>query len=138
LNELDALAGKRDTYKNNVIYMQAIHNELTKSISYLKQMIEKQNEIYKVDDVGGGSNYLTYLLETETKLDNSIVNNAIPDMNRKVDEYNNKINEVKARNEAKEKEAAAQAAVSSERASAPTTPQPVSKGGGLMKGVISR
>ncbi len=117
MDSIESLVGQQEKLKKNLSAMKATYEELSKSISCLKQMIELQNSCYKVDDVGGGSNYLKYLLEKENNLNNSILSNAIPEMNRRINEYNDKINEAK---NAKEKEAKANEIVTGKTNSART------------------
>ena len=128
MDSIESLVAQQEKFKNNLSFMKATHEELSKSISCLKEMIELQDSCYKVDDVGGGSNYLKYLLEKETNLDNSILNNSMPDMSRKINEYNDKINEAK---NAKEKEAKANEIVTE-------SVTPARAKGGILSGMFKR
>lgn len=53
-------------------------DQLYTSMGTLRSMISIQQSCYKVDDVGGGGNYLNYLYEKQLGIYNNIVNNILP------------------------------------------------------------
>lgn len=53
-------------------------NSLQMAINLLEKIIDVQRRSYSIDDVGGGSNYLSHLLEKERKIYSNIVNTIIP------------------------------------------------------------
>lgn len=65
-------------YINCLNGVTATANNLQMAISLLERMIDAQRRGYSVDDVSGGSNYLSHLLEKERKIYSNIVNTVIP------------------------------------------------------------
>ena len=65
-------------YINCLNGVVATANNLQMAISLLERMIDAQRRGYSVNDVSGGSNYLSHLLEKERKIYSNIVNTVIP------------------------------------------------------------
>lgn len=84
----DDLKRERRRYQECLSNVTCTANSLSRSIATLKTLIEEQKEGYSVDDLGGGSNYLNYLLESENSIYSNIVNNIIPGTRNKISNLN--------------------------------------------------
>lgn len=78
------LKQKKNDYKNCLIYIKNTRDELYASLEKLDSLLEIQGSCYKVDDIDGGDNYLTYLKETENNIYRNIVDNIIPGIESKI------------------------------------------------------
>lgn len=79
------LKNKRNDYRNCLVYIKNTRDELSASIEKLNSLLEIQGSCYKVDDIDGGDNYLTYLKETENNIYRNIVDNIIPGIESKIE-----------------------------------------------------
>ena len=89
----DILKNQKNSYIN--CYRQVVQtaNELAGAIIVLNEMINIQGSCYNVNDVSGGTNYLSHLLEQEKSIHNNIVNNILPDINSKIENLNYRMND---------------------------------------------
>lgn len=89
----DILKSQKNSYRN--CYKQVVQtaNELAAAINELNEMINIQGSCYNVNDVNGGTNYLSHLLEKERSIYNNIVNNILPDINSKIENLNYRVND---------------------------------------------
>ncbi len=91
--ESDVLKNKLNAYRDCYNKMVSTSNELLNAINILKKLIGVQGSCYSVNDVSGGSNYLSHLLDQEVLLYNNIINNLIPDINSKIDNLNYRVSD---------------------------------------------
>ena len=84
----DELKRERDDYYRALQNVTATSRSLAKAISSLRRASSIQSTCYKVNDVSGGSNYLTRLIDYEQSICNNIVNNIIPGIRGKIESLN--------------------------------------------------
>ena len=87
----DELKNLRNRYRESLKNVQLTANAMAESIRALRSLIDVQSNCYCIDDIGGGSGYLNDLLETENAIYSNIVNNIIPGVQSKINNFDWKI-----------------------------------------------
>jgi hypothetical protein len=89
----DNLKNERNSYIQCLNNVRNTASCLEKSIKSLQSIISIQNSCYKVDDLGGGSNFINDLLEIEKGIYSNIINNIIPSTETKINRLALRIND---------------------------------------------
>lgn len=87
MNSTD-ISEKINQYKRCLNKVNLTKNNLISSINILKNVIESQNKLYKIDDNPVNYNYLNNLLEKENSILSNINENIIPNINRTISNLN--------------------------------------------------
>ena len=104
MSSIEQLKSQVSTCKSQLSNMQKTAAYLSNSISTIKTMLETQKNCYVIDDISGGSNTLSYLLEKENVIYSDILNGAIPSIKSKIAELNRKIDQLVAEEAEKKKQ----------------------------------
>ena len=92
--QIENLKSRVRTYEHYLDKMETTADYISRSIKNIKSILETQKSCYVIDDVPGGSNTLSHLLEEESSVYDDIVDDAIPSVKSKIRDLKSRIRQL--------------------------------------------